>query len=120
MDAAAQDNSDFFRPHVLSAQCIIGTEKYPETGINTDYAKNKKSQAYGELLSFFKHLSKANILQPYISKDDFWRYDNFKFYVFDIPHQKHFSRPQIVEIVFRFSSEAAHAISAGTIGYALV
>ena len=35
-------------------------------------------------------------------------------------YQKHFSSPQKVKIIFRLSSEAAHAVPAGTIGYALV
>ena len=39
IDAAAADNSVFSRLHVFSAQCIVGTKRYPELGIFTDCFK---------------------------------------------------------------------------------
>ena len=45
----------------------------PETCINIKYEKDKISQAYGELVSCFRLLSKDTILQPYISQQDYKR-----------------------------------------------
>ena len=84
IDAASQDMSVFFGPRVLIAQCLIGTERYPEKCVNTEHAKHNFSQAYAELSSCFRDLSKDNFLQPYVAKDDIRRDDNFKFYVLHI------------------------------------
>ena len=55
----------------MNAQCFIGSEKYPDAGINQNYAIGKYSQAYGEIVSCFRHLAKDNFLQPYITQKDF-------------------------------------------------
>ena len=49
---------------MLLVQNVIGKERYPETGKIIDYAIHKYSQAYGELVSSFRHLSEDSILQP--------------------------------------------------------
>ena len=90
INAAAEDNSVFFRPYVLDAQCVIQTERFPETSINTDYAKQKNSQAYGELVLYLGRLRKDSNLQPFISKDDFRRDEKLGLYTFDARYQKHF------------------------------
>ena len=59
-----QNNDTFYRPSVVNAHCIIGSEKFPDAGINCNFAFDKFSQAYGEIVSCFRHLAKDNILQP--------------------------------------------------------
>ena len=49
---------------IVNAQCFIGSEKFPDAGINCNYAIDNYSQAYGEIVSCFRHLAKNNILQP--------------------------------------------------------
>ena len=66
-----QNIDTFYRPSVVNAQCIIGSEKIPDAGINCDYAIEKYTQAYGEVVSCFRHLSKDNFLQPYITQKGF-------------------------------------------------
>ena len=59
-------NSDtFYRPTIVNAQCLIGSGKFTDDGINRIYANDKYSQAYAEIDSYFRHLAKDKILQPY-------------------------------------------------------
>ena len=59
-----QNNDTFYRPSVVNAQCVIGSEKIPDAGLNCNYAFDKYSQAYGEIVSRFRQLAKNHILQP--------------------------------------------------------
>ena len=63
-----QNNDTFYRPSVVNAQCIIGSEKVPDAGINCNYSIDKYSQAYGEIVSCFRHLAKIITLQPYFTQ----------------------------------------------------
>ena len=65
------NNDTFCRLPVVSAQCIIGTEKYPGAGILLNYDDDDYSQGYHQIKEAFKALTKDNILQPYISDDNF-------------------------------------------------
>ena len=90
---------------VTSAQCIIGTEKYPDSATLLNYDDDDYSQGYGMVKEAFKALTKDNILQPYISEDDF-RSDNngnnigYNIQVFDIRYQKNYQSGQSVKIEF--------------------
>ena len=52
------NNDTFYRPLVTSAQCIIGTEKYPDSGILLNYNDDNYSQGYGQIKEAFKALTK--------------------------------------------------------------
>ena len=65
------NNDTFYRPPVTSAQCIIGTEKYPDSAILLNYNDDDYCQGYGQIKEAFKALTKDDILQPYISEHDF-------------------------------------------------
>ena len=100
-------NTDtFYRMPVTSAQCIIGTEKYSDSAILLNYDDDDYSQGYGQIKQAFKALTKDNILQPYISEDDF-RSDNngnsigYNIHVFDIRYQKDYQSGQSVKIEFK-------------------
>ena len=43
-------NDTFYRPSVVKAQAIIGSEKYPDAGNKRKNATDKNSQAYGEIV----------------------------------------------------------------------
>ena len=115
------NNDTFYRPLVTSAQCIIGTEKYPDSGILLNYNHDDYSQGYGQLKEAFKALTKDNLLQPYISDADF-RSNNdgdnigYNIYAFDIRYQKNFESSQPIKVEFKFDG----VIPAGIYGYALV
>ena len=64
-------NGTFYRPPVTSAQCIIGTEKYPDSAILLTYDDDDYSQRYGLIKEAFKALTKDDILPPCISEHDF-------------------------------------------------
>ena len=60
-----ENNDTFYRPPVTSAQCIIGTEKYPDSGILLNYDDDDYyNQGYGQIKEAFRALTKDDILQP--------------------------------------------------------
>ena len=108
----------------MNGQRNIRKEKTPDAKIDSNYAKNKKSQPYGEIVSCFRHLAEDNILQTQITQRDFVTSnknpdDNpgCNLYVFDIRHQQDYSSSQPIKVrfVFRPTVPAATKI----IGYAL-
>ena len=83
------NNYTFVRLPVISAQVIIGTERYPDSAILLNYDDDDYSQGYGQIKEAFRALTKDDILKPYISEDDF-RSSNegnkigYNIYAFDI------------------------------------
>ena len=115
------NNDTFVRLPVISAQVVIGTERYPDSSISLNYEDDDYSQGYGQIKEAFKALTKDNILQPYISDHDFKSSNDgndigYNIYAFDIRYQKIFENAQPVKVEFKFSEN----IAAGIYGYALV
>ena len=115
------NDDTFYRPLVTSAQCIIGTEKYPDSGILLNYNDDKYSQCYGQIKEAFKALAKDNLLQQYISEHDFRSSNDcnnidYNIYAFDIRYQKIFESSQPIKVEFKFDG----VVPAGIYGYALV
>ena len=117
------NNDTFVRLPAISAQCIIGTEKYPDSSILLNYNDDNYSQGYGLIKEAFKALTKDNLLQPYISEHDFRSSNDgnnigFNIYAcaFDIRYQKNFESSQPIKVEFKFDG----VIPAGIYGYALV
>ena len=113
------NNDTFYRPLVTSAQCIIGTEKYPNSGILLNYNDDKYSKSYGQNKESFKALTKDNILQPYISEDDFRSSNDdndiaYNIYAFNIRHQKIFESSQPIKVDFKIHG----VVTAGKYCYA--
>ena len=115
------NNDNFYRPLVTSAQCIIRTEKYPDSGILLNYNDDDYSQVYRQIKEAFTALIKDNILQPYISEHDF-RSSNgvddigYNLYSFDIRYQENFESSQPRKVEFKFDG----VVPVGIYGYALV
>ena len=61
----------FVRLPVISAQVVIGTDRYRDTAILLNYNDDVYSQGYDQIKEAFRALTKDNILQPYITEDDF-------------------------------------------------
>ena len=96
-----------YRPLVTSAQCIIGTEKYPDSGNLLNYNDDDYSQGFGQIEEASKALVKENILQPYISDNDFRSSNDgnnigCNIYAFDIRYQKNFESSQPIKVEFKF------------------
>ena len=120
-----QNKDTFYRPSVVNAQCVSGNEKIPDAGINCNYAVDKYSQAYGENVSCFRHLVKNNILQPYITQNDFitsnyYPNDNlgYNLYVLVICHHKDYSSAQPINVRFDFRPPVPTATN--LVGYVLL
>ena len=116
------NNDAFFRLPVVSAQCSIGTEKYPDSAILLNYNDDDYSQGYHQIKDAFKTLTKDDILEPYISEEDF-RFSNdaandvgFNLYVFDIRYQKNYTASQPIKGEYKFNRVVPNDVN----GYALV
>ena len=115
------NNDTFYRTPVTSAQCNIGTEKYPDSAILLNYIDDDDNQGYGLIKQAFKDLTEDNILKPYISDNDFRSsndVDNigYNIYVFDIRYQKNFESAQPIKVEFKFDG----VFPARIYGHALV
>ena len=60
----------FYRPPVTSAQCLIGTENYPDNSLLLNYDDDDYSQGFGQIKEVFRALTKNDILKPYIPDDE--------------------------------------------------
>ena len=93
-DSQNLNDDTFCRLPVVSAQCVIGTEKNPDLGILLNYDDEDYSQGCSQIKEAFKALTKDDIHQPYISEEDFGtsnvRADDvgYNSNVFDIRYQK--------------------------------
>ena len=115
------NNDTFVRLPVISAQVVIGTERYPESGILLNYDDDDYIQGYGLIKEAFRALTKDDILQPYTSEVDFRASNDgnnigYNIYAFDIRYQKNFENAEPVKVKFKFSEN----IPGGIYGYALV
>ena len=100
-------NDTFCRPPVTSAQCIIGTEKYPDPAILLNYNDDDFSQGYGLIKQAFKAITKDDILEPYVSDNDFRSSNDghnigYNLSIFDIRYQKNFESAQPIKVEFKF------------------
>ena len=101
-DSQTNDNSTFDRLPISSAVCRIGSECYPDHGINCDYDRDNYHEVYYEIDNFFKHHTQTNVLNAYIDLQKFRT--NFNFYVFDISKQKEHFSSQPIRLEFKFSA----------------
>ena len=58
------NNNTFVRLPIISAQIVIGTERYPDSGILLNYDDDDSSQGYGLIKEASKVLTKDDILKP--------------------------------------------------------
>ena len=115
IDSQTHDNAIFDRLPVSNAVCKIGSEIYPDDGIECDYDRDKYDQAYSEVENFYLLKSETNLLNPFIDLHKFRT--NYNFYVFDLSKQKDPIGSQPIRLKFKFSA----AIDvADYIAYALV
>ena len=121
-DSQNLNNDTFCRLPVVSAQCVIGTEKYPDAGILLNYDDDDYSQGYHQNKEAFRALTKDDILQPYTSEEDF-RTSNvraadvgYNLYVFDIRYQKKYTASQPIKVEFIYDGVVPNNVN----GYALV
>ena len=115
IDSQTHDNAIFDRLPVSNAVCKIGSEKYPDDGIECDYDREKYDQAYSEIENFYLLKSETNLLNPFIDLHKFRT--NYNFYVFDLSKQKDNIASQPIRLELKFS---AAIFVAEYIAYALV
>ena len=102
IDSQTHDNAIFDRLPVSDAVCKIGSEKYPDDGIECDYDRDKYDQAYSEIENFYLLKSETNLLNPFIDLHKFRT--NYNFYVFDLSKQKDNFASQPIRLEFKFNA----------------
>ena len=111
-----------FVDYLLLALNVSLEEKYPDAGILFNYDDDDYSQGYHQIKEALKASTKDNILQPYISDDNFRtsnvRVDDvgYNLYVLDIGYQKNFTSSQPIKVELKFNGFVPNDIN----GYALV
>ena len=115
IDSQVHDNAVFDRLPISNAVCKIGSEKYPDDGIECDYDRDKYDQAYSEIENFYHLNSETNLLNPFIDLNKFRT--NYPLFVFDLSKQKDQIASQPIRLEFKFN--AAFGV-ADYIAYALV
>ena len=91
---------------IVSAQGVIGTEKYPDAGVLIKCDNDDNSQGYTHIRKVFRASTKDDILQPYITLENFRssnvRTDDacYNLYVFDIRYQQNFTTSQPIKVEF--------------------
>ena len=115
IDSQVHDNAVFDRLPISNAVCKIGSEKYPDDGIECDYDRDKYDQAYSEIENFYHLNSETNLLNPFIDLHKFRT--NYPLFLFDLSKQKDQIASQPMRLEFKFNA----AIDvADYIAYALV
>ena len=102
IDSQTHDNAIFDRLPISNAVCKIGSEKYPDDGIECDYDRDKYDQAYSEIENFYLLKSETNLLNPFIDWHKFRTIYNF--YVFDLSKQKDNIASQPIRLEFKFNA----------------
>ena len=115
IDSQTHDNAVFDRLSISNAVCKIGSEKYPDDGIECDYDRDKYDQAYSEIENFFQLKGETNLLNPFIDLHKFRT--NYNFHVFDLSKQKDHIASQPIRLEFKFNAAIGVA---DYIAYALV
>ena len=62
-DSQKLNNDTFYRPSVTSAQCIIGTEKNPDSSLLLYYKDDDHLEGYGQIREAFRALAKGDIFK---------------------------------------------------------
>ena len=115
------NNDTFYKLPVTSAQCIFGTDKYPDSAIFLTYNDDHYFQAYGQFKEVLKALIKDNILQPFIREEYFKSSDDgdnigYNNHAFHIRYQKNCESGESFNVKFKLDG----VVLAGIYGYALV
>ena len=103
-EAQNQNGGVFDNCPVMSANVKVGTDRFPDDGINVDYTVGDYDEAYRFVKEFKSHyLSSPH--QPFITYREFKSLYNI--YVFDLRFQKEEMSAQPIELNFKFREDVA-------------
>ena len=103
----SHDASTFDIMNVTECYCKIGSEFYPEDGMNNNYCTNFYNEAFKDFVNKGYNGLPHNV-KPYINHRIFK--SSFRLYVFDTRYQNDQIGPQPVQINFKFSVAVADVI----------
>ena len=103
------DASKFDIMNVTECFCKIGSEFYPEDGMNIIYGSNNYNEAFIEIVSFNKDYNGLpHNIKQYINHRTFK--SSYRIYVFDTRYQSDHIGPQTIQLNFKFSAAVADVI----------
>ena len=114
-DSQILDNDMFSKPPVTSAQCIVGTERYPDSTILLIYDDDYYSQGYGQIEEAFGALTIDDILKLYKTYHHFRSFNEgnaigYNSYVFDLRYQRNLEPAQPYKAELKFSANIPVAV----------
>ena len=105
---------------VTPAQCIVGSKKYPDSGILPNHNDDDYAQGYSQVKEASGAPTEDDILQPYIIEKDFRSSNDddigYNVHIFDVQYQKKLESAQPIKVEFKIEG----IIPPGIYGYALV
>ena len=103
------DASTFDVRNVTECYCKIGSEFFPEDGMNINYDINNYNDAFKEIFNFNKDYNcLPNNIKPYKSLRTFK--SSYRIYVFDTRYQNDHIGPKLLQLNFKFSAAFADVI----------
>ena len=121
-DSQNLNNDTFCGLPVVSAQYVIRTDRNPDAVMLLNYDDDDYSQGYGQIKEAFRALTRDDILQAYISDDNFRNLNvraddvgkNLK--AFHIGYQQDFTASQPIKVEFNIDGVVRNDVN----GFALV
>ena len=109
------NNDTFVRLPVVSAQCIMGTEKYRDNSFLLTYNDDDYSLGYGHIKESFGAPTKDNIFQTHINENENRSSNDcgnigYNIHSFDMRYQKVFENAQPIKVEFNFSENIPDGI----------
>ena len=103
------DASTFDLMNVTECYCKIGSEFYPEDGMNINYGTNNYNKAFKKIVSFNKDYNGLpHNIKPYINHRTIK--SSYRKYVFDTRYQSDHIGPQPIQFNFKLSAAVADVI----------
>ena len=103
------DASTFHIMNVTECYCKVGSEFYPDDGMNINHGANNKNEAFKEIFNFNKDYNGLpHNIKPYKNLRLFK--SSYRTYVFDTRYQSDHIGPQPMQLNFKFSAAVADVI----------
>ena len=103
------DASTFRTMNVTECYCKIGSEFYPEDGMNVNYGTNNYNEDFKEIVSFNKDYNGlAHNIKPYINHRTFK--SSYRIHVFDTRYQSDHIGPQPMQLNFKLIAAVTDVI----------
>ena len=115
LQSQTQNNGVFDQLNITSAQCRIGTDRYPDQPYTLDYTRNKYNDAYEAVRNYYYDFMEGKS-SPYLTFKDLKTL--YPFLLFDLRAQKEYLASQPIYIDIEFA-EGFDAVGGDYMGIAV-